>query len=90
MRHFRSGSLLKKLESVIPNGVCEVSYGFPSHVFRAMNLSFFGILIEEGFLASPACRRQAGNDTLNYSMPLQLRALAGTAKHESLEQFLRT
>jgi len=32
--------LLKNLESVIPNGVREVR-----------NLSFFGILIEEGFIA---------------------------------------
>jgi len=36
-----SNSLLKNLEFVIPNGVCEVR-----------NLSFLGILIEEGFLAS--------------------------------------
>jgi hypothetical protein len=34
-------SLLKNLEFVIPNGVCEVR-----------NLSFLGILTEEGFLAS--------------------------------------
>jgi hypothetical protein len=33
--------LLKNLEFVIPNGVCEVR-----------NLSFLGILVEEGFLAS--------------------------------------
>jgi hypothetical protein len=32
---------MKNLEFVIPNGVCEVR-----------NLSFLGILIEEGFLAS--------------------------------------
>jgi hypothetical protein len=44
--------LLKNLEFVIPNGVREVRYGFPSHVFCAMNLSSLGILIEEGFLAS--------------------------------------
>ncbi len=37
----RSNSLLKNLEFVIPNGVCEVR-----------NLSFLGILIEEGFLAT--------------------------------------
>jgi len=41
-------SLLKNLEFVIPNGVCEVR-----------NLSFLGIVIEEGFLASLGMRRNA-------------------------------
>jgi hypothetical protein len=45
-------SRLRNPEFVIPNGVCEVRYGFASHVFWALNLSFLGILIEEGFLAS--------------------------------------
>jgi len=36
--------LLKNLEFVIPNGVCEVR-----------NLSFLGILIEEGFIAQKTC-----------------------------------
>ena len=40
----RSNSLLKNLEFVIPNGVCEVR-----------NLSFLGILIEEGFIAQKTC-----------------------------------
>jgi len=44
--------LLKNPEFVIPNGVCEVRYGFASHAFCATNLSFLGILIEVGFLAS--------------------------------------
>ena len=47
-----ASSLLKNLASVIPNGVCEVKYGFASHAFCAMNLSFLSILIEEGFIAS--------------------------------------
>ncbi len=37
-------SLLKNLEFVIPNGVCEVR-----------NLSFLGILTEEGFIAQKTC-----------------------------------
>jgi hypothetical protein len=46
--------LLKNPEFVIPNPpeAGEVRDGFTSHAFRAMNLSFLGILIEEGFLAS--------------------------------------
>jgi hypothetical protein len=36
--------LLKNPEFVIPNGVCEVR-----------NLSFLGILIEEGFIAQKTC-----------------------------------
>jgi hypothetical protein len=46
--------LLKNPEFVIPNPpeAGEVRYGFASHVFCAMSLSFLGILIEEGFLAS--------------------------------------
>ncbi len=39
-----SNRLLKNLEFVIPNGVCEVR-----------NLSFLDILIEEGFLAQKTC-----------------------------------
>src|SRR5208282_2272755 len=39
-----SGSLLKNPEFVIPNEVCEVR-----------NLSFLGILIEEGFIAQKTC-----------------------------------
>jgi hypothetical protein len=39
-----SNSLLKNIEFVIPNGVCGVR-----------NLSFLGILIEEGFIAQKKC-----------------------------------
>jgi len=41
VRKASPSSLLKNLEFVIPNGVCEVR-----------NLSFLGILSKEGFLAS--------------------------------------
>jgi hypothetical protein len=65
--------LLKNLEFVIPNGVCEARFLRPVRFAGVRNLSFLGILIEEGFiaqktcdgkshLASPACRRQARND----------------------------
>jgi hypothetical protein len=65
--------LLKNPEFVIPNEVCEARILRPVRFVGVRNLSFLGILIEEGFiaqktcdaksyLASPACRRQARND----------------------------
>jgi len=45
-------SLLKNLEFVIPNGVCEARFVRPVRFAGVRNLSFLGTLIEEGFLAA--------------------------------------
>jgi hypothetical protein len=43
--------MLKNLEFVIPNGVCEAQVLRPVRFVGVRNLSFLDILIEEGFIA---------------------------------------
>ncbi len=45
-------NLLKNRKFVIPNGICEVRYGFTSHSLCAMHLSFLCMFAAEGFLTA--------------------------------------